>query len=276
MPQGVLPAEQFANVPSTRVPVGSAFVRISAMAARGTVDVHRRVRGDAPVVTRGQIARPAVLIAIQLHHGDAVCRLHERHCLRMLIQPGLARIGLHAGAAVAGPDEFRVHIFMIDADQSARRAARDLRKVAHGIGIGAELPFLRGHGVSVQPVVGGEPARIEILRAGYKAVTPASHHVVAITIGDHERIVVLRRDAGEGAGPGAPALRRNVRTGGKSNGGGGAGDDGAARQARREHGFKGGSFHGRRMLTWRPFDEPSARNITDASRDCCECVRHGC
>ena len=135
---------------------------------------------------------------------------------------------------------------MVDADQAARRATRTLREIGHGVGVGAELAFLRVDGVGIQPVVRGEAARVEILRAGYETVTPASHDVVAIAIGDRERIVVLRRDAGErGRGGAAGALRRNVRTGGESNGRGGAGDDGAARQARREDGIKGGSFHGR-------------------------------
>ena len=52
---------------------------------------------------------------------------------------------------------------------------------------------------------------------------------------------MLLKELGRGA---AGALRGNLRTGGESNGGSGAGDDGAARQARRENGFKCGSFHG--------------------------------
>ena len=136
-------------------------------------------------------------IAIQLHHGDAVCRLHERDCLRVPVQPGLARIGLHAGAAVAGPDELGVHVFMIDADQAARRPTGGLRKIAHGVGVGAELPLLRDDCIGVEPGVRGETARVEILSAGYKTVTPARDEVVAIAVRDREGIVVLRRDAGE-------------------------------------------------------------------------------
>ena len=103
MPQGVLPAEQLAKVPSTRVPVG---IRVRA---------HERVAARGPVMSIGvcavmrrfsradEVARPAFRIAMQLHHRDAVRRLHERDGVRMLVQPGLARVGLHAGAAMAGP-----------------------------------------------------------------------------------------------------------------------------------------------------------------------------
>ncbi len=252
MPQGVLPAEQLAKVPSTRVPVGSALVRMQRVAARGTVDVHGRARGDAAVLARGQIASPAFRIAIELHHGDAVCRLHERDCLRMLVQPRLARIGLHASAAMAGPDEFarsRIH-----GSRRRGRARRDRLPAKntprHRRWFRTDVPARRPrrHPASASAA---RRRRVEIAGAGYETVTPARDDVVAIAVGDRECIVVLRRDAGERAGRQAPLARcvGIVRTSGKSHRRSGTGHDGAARQARRKDGIKGGSFHGSRMLT---------------------------
>jgi hypothetical protein len=61
--------------------------------ARGPMNIHRRARGDAAVLARAEIARPAVSIAMDLHDRDAVRRLHERDCVRMLLQPRLAASG---------------------------------------------------------------------------------------------------------------------------------------------------------------------------------------
>ena len=93
------------------------------MAARGAVDVHGRVRGDAAVFARRQFARPALRIALQLHHRDAMRGLHERHRMRMLIEPGLAASELHVGAAMAGTHQLAVDVFVVHAHQAARGAS---------------------------------------------------------------------------------------------------------------------------------------------------------
>ena len=118
---------------------------------------------------------------------------------------------------------------MVYADEAARRATRLLRKISHGVGVRSELTFLRADGIDIQPGTSGQLAGVEVPSAGYETVTPARHEVVAITIGDRECIVALRRDTGErGGGSAAGALRRNVRTSSKSHRRSGTGHNGAA------------------------------------------------
>ena len=158
VPQGVLPAEQLAKVPSTRVPRGIGVRSQQLVAARRSVDVDRRARRDAPVLTRGQIASPAFRVAIELHHGDAVRRLHERDRVRMAVQPLLARIDLHAGAAMAGPDEFARS--RIRGSRRRGRAPRDRTSARNRPrrrrSFRTDVPAR--HRVGVQPGVCGETA----------------------------------------------------------------------------------------------------------------------
>ena len=125
-----------------------------------------------------------------------------------LVQPLLARIGLHAGAAMAGPDEFarsRIH-----GSRRRGRAPRDRHFCEKYATASALVPNWRSCAPTASAssqVVCGETARVEIGRAGYETVTPARDDVVAIAVGDRERIVVLRRDAGERRGGAAPPAR---------------------------------------------------------------------
>jgi len=167
---------------------------------------------------------------VKLHDGHTVRRLHECDRIRMFFEPCLARFVFHPAAAMPAEYELAAEVLVIHADQAARGATRDLRKIRHGIGIGAELPFLVRHRARVQPCGVGETARIEIGRAGDKAVTPAGDDVVAIAVGDGECVDILRRDtveaaraAGRFAGCGG---RRRTR--GEPDRGGGSGNYGAA------------------------------------------------
>jgi len=163
----------------------------------------------------------------------------------MPLHPALALFGLHAHAAMFREHQLGAEILVVHADQALRRAPLDQWKVLHRVRIGAELAVLRIHRIGGQPVHAGHAARIEIGRAGYETVTPARDDVVAITIGNHEIVARLRRDAFEARGRGRRALRRNLRTCGQTGTRDCTGEQRATRQARRQDRFEGGPLHGR-------------------------------
>jgi hypothetical protein len=80
---------------------------------------------------------------MNLHHRDPERGLQECDGIRMLVEPGGAGVELHAGTAMPGPDELGIRVFMVHADQAARRATRDLREIRHRIGVRTKLAVLR-------------------------------------------------------------------------------------------------------------------------------------
>jgi hypothetical protein len=107
--------------------------------------------------------------------------------------PGARRV--HADTAVSREHQLRAEIFMVHADQALRSAALQPGKILDGVAVRAELAALRVDRVRGEPLGAGHATRVEIRRAGDETVTPACDHVVAIAVGNHERVVVLRRDA---------------------------------------------------------------------------------
>src|SRR6185295_9860795 len=140
------------------------------VAARRTRDFHGRERGDASREARARVARPGAGLAPQLQDRHAMGRLHELHRVRVPIHPRLARLGLHADAAVALPGELTAEVLIVHADDAAGGAATDQREILHGVAVAAELAGLRIDGLRRQPVGVRHALRIEIGRAGYEAV----------------------------------------------------------------------------------------------------------
>ena len=119
-------------------------------AAHGAGDLHRRVRGDAPIEGRIEHRAPGAFLHLDLEDADAVPGLALAHVVGILRQ---------AGVAVAVNDR-PVHKLVVDGEHGPAVG----KEGGHAVIVVAEGPFLAGAGAARRMV--------ERLRPGPERVAP--------------------------------------------------------------------------------------------------------